>query len=87
MGAEATEQTTWQKAEAAFTGKRYSEFYDPCQEAANRSMRCLHRNPQDKDLCNDYFQAYRDCKKSWMTEQKEAKLKAKRMKSEKQLKS
>lgn len=36
--------------------KRFSEFYDPCQEAADRSMRCLHRNPEDKDLCSDYFQ-------------------------------
>lgn len=36
--------------------KRYSEYYDPCQEAADRSMRCLHRNPGNKDLCSDYFQ-------------------------------
>ncbi|CAL8577009.1 Mitochondrial copper homeostasis protein [Xanthoria parietina] len=77
MGQEDDKGTTWQKAEAAFTGKRYSEYYDPCQEAADRSMRCLHRNPGSKDLCSDYFQAYRDCKKAWMTEQKEAKRKAK----------
>lgn len=37
--------------------KRFSEFYDPCQEAADRSMRCLHRNPRDKDICSDYFQS------------------------------
>ena len=36
--------------------KRYSEHYDPCQEAANKSIKCVNRNPGNKDLCNDYFQ-------------------------------
>jgi hypothetical protein len=46
--------------------KDYSKHFDPCQEAANKSIKCLHRNPANKDLCNDYFQAYRDCKKAWV---------------------
>ncbi|KAK7565806.1 cysteine alpha-hairpin motif superfamily, partial [Phyllosticta citricarpa] len=46
--------------------KSLSEYYDPCQEAASRSIRCLHRNGGDRDLCSDYFQAYRDCKKQWV---------------------
>jgi len=36
--------------------KDYSKHFDPCQEAANKSIKCLHRNPNQKDLCNDYFQ-------------------------------
>lgn len=36
--------------------KRYSEFFDPCQEAANRSLKCLHRNGGERDMCSDYFQ-------------------------------
>ncbi|KAI5818499.1 cysteine alpha-hairpin motif superfamily [Pyronema omphalodes] len=48
-----------------------SEYFDPCQEAAARSLRCLARNQHDKDLCNDYFAAYRDCKKQWIEERKE----------------
>ena len=36
--------------------KRHSEYFDPCQEAASRSLRCLHRNGGDRDLCADYFQ-------------------------------
>lgn len=36
--------------------KAYSKHFDPCQEAANKSIKCLHRNPTQKDLCNDYFQ-------------------------------
>ncbi|KAI9851120.1 MAG: Mitochondrial copper homeostasis protein [Thelocarpon superellum] len=60
---------------ARFTNKRNSEYFDPCQEAASRSMKCLHRNGGDREMCTDYFQAYRDCKKHWMAERREAKRK------------
>lgn len=33
-----------------------SEYYDPCQEAAQRSYRCLYRNGGDKSMCGDFFQ-------------------------------
>jgi hypothetical protein len=36
--------------------KAYSEYFDPCQEAADRSLRCLRRNGGDKALCQDYFE-------------------------------
>lgn len=36
--------------------KRPGEYFDPCQEAAERSLRCLHRNGGDRGLCKDYFQ-------------------------------
>lgn len=36
--------------------KSKSEFYDPCQEAAQRSYKCLYRNNGDKTMCADYFQ-------------------------------
>ncbi|KAK4112367.1 hypothetical protein N656DRAFT_679192, partial [Canariomyces notabilis] len=49
-----------------FESKSRSEFLDPCQEAASRSIRCLHRNGGDRTMCGDYFQAYRDCKKAWV---------------------
>ncbi|KAL1894273.1 Mitochondrial copper homeostasis protein [Ceratocystis pirilliformis] len=51
-----------------FRAKDMSKYFDPCQEAADRSIRCLHRNPNDKSLCSDYFQAYRDCKKAWLSQ-------------------
>ncbi|KAL1853196.1 hypothetical protein VTK73DRAFT_9056 [Phialemonium thermophilum] len=54
-----------------FETKNRSEFLDPCQEAASRSIRCLHRNAGDRSLCQDYFQAYRDCKKIWIEKRKE----------------
>ncbi|KAL6872978.1 hypothetical protein J3F83DRAFT_595109 [Trichoderma novae-zelandiae] len=39
-----------------FESKSKSEFYDPCQEAAQRSYKCLYRNNGDKSMCGDYFQ-------------------------------
>jgi cytochrome c oxidase assembly protein subunit 23 len=48
-----------------FNSKSHSKYYDPCQDFANKSIRCLHRNGGDKDMCQDYFQAYRACKKEW----------------------
>lgn len=37
--------------------KSRSEFLDPCQEAATKSIRCLHRNGGDRSMCQDYFQS------------------------------
>lgn len=36
--------------------KRNSEYFDPCQDFASKSIRCLHRNGGDKEMCTDYFQ-------------------------------
>lgn len=36
--------------------KRYSEYFDPCQDAANRSLKCLRRNGGDRMMCQDYFE-------------------------------
>jgi hypothetical protein len=35
--------------------KRSSEYYDPCQDFANKSIKCMHRNNGDRDMCQDYF--------------------------------
>ncbi|KAJ9222636.1 cytochrome c oxidase-assembly factor cox23 [Paecilomyces variotii] len=61
---------TWAKAETKFTRKNPSEYFDPCQDFADRSIKCMRRNAGDRDMCHDYFQAYRDCKKEWMTQRK-----------------
>ena len=39
-----------------FISKANSKYFDPCQEAASRSIKCLHRNAGDRQLCTDYFQ-------------------------------
>jgi hypothetical protein len=38
----------------------------PCVEASKASMDCLNRHDYDRDKCLDFFQAYRDCKKTWV---------------------
>ncbi|PBP28338.1 hypothetical protein BUE80_DR000749 [Diplocarpon rosae] len=61
-----------------FNSKLPGEFFDPCQEAAARSLKCLHRNGGDRELCTDYFQAYRDCKQQWLAARKGAKASTKK---------
>lgn len=36
--------------------KSRSEWLDPCQEAASRSIKCLNRNGGDRAMCQEYFQ-------------------------------
>ncbi|EAQ83122.1 hypothetical protein CHGG_10940 [Chaetomium globosum CBS 148.51] len=70
MASTTNEKDPWNRdTKNKFEGKDRSEFLDPCQEAAARSIRCLNRNGGDRTLCSDYFQAYRDCKKSWISPQ------------------
>lgn len=49
-----------------FSAKGASEYYDPCQESSKMSFKCLELNNYDRDLCRDYFDAYRECKKQWL---------------------
>ncbi|KAI1307776.1 hypothetical protein F5Y03DRAFT_393841 [Xylaria venustula] len=56
--------------------KSKSEYFDPCQEAASKSIRCLNRNGGDRAMCTDYFEAYRACKKEWINKRKEEKKKS-----------
>ncbi|KJK80821.1 hypothetical protein H634G_03970 [Metarhizium anisopliae BRIP 53293] len=67
----ASEKDPWNiKSKEKFETKSKSEFYDPCQEAAQRSYKCLYRNGGDKSMCGEYFQAYRDCKAAWTERRK-----------------
>ncbi len=36
--------------------KPNSKYFDPCQEVANRSLKCLRRNGGDRAMCQDYFE-------------------------------
>ncbi|EED15273.1 cytochrome c oxidase-assembly factor cox23, mitochondrial precursor, putative [Talaromyces stipitatus ATCC 10500] len=70
------ETSSWSKAEKKFENKSASEYYDPCQAFADRSIRCMRRNAGDREMCGDYFQAYRDCKKEWLNSRKLTRVKA-----------
>ncbi|KAL1793151.1 hypothetical protein ACET3X_008133 [Alternaria dauci] len=48
------DQWTGSKA-SRFDNKAYSEYYDPCQEAADKSIRCLKRNGGERAMCSDFF--------------------------------
>ncbi|CDH17382.1 probable Cytochrome c oxidase-assembly factor COX23, mitochondrial [Zygosaccharomyces bailii ISA1307] len=49
-----------------FAMKEASQYFDPCQESSRMSMNCLDRNNYDRDMCKEYFDAYRECKKQWL---------------------
>ncbi|KIY52990.1 hypothetical protein FISHEDRAFT_69448 [Fistulina hepatica ATCC 64428] len=53
-----------------FQNKQASQFVDPCVAASKASMECMNRNDYDRNECMEYFQAYRDCKKTWMEQRK-----------------
>jgi cytochrome c oxidase assembly protein subunit 23 len=44
------------EAKRTFVNKEISEYFDPCQEKARASLRCLRRNDGDRSYCGDYFQ-------------------------------
>ncbi|KAK5951570.1 Mitochondrial copper homeostasis protein [Knufia fluminis] len=68
-------ETIWDKNKDEFKKKSVSKYYDPCQDAANKSIRCMNRNNGDREMCQDFFQAYRDCKKEWQQQMREARWK------------
>ncbi|AMD19716.1 HCL435Wp [Eremothecium sinecaudum] len=55
----------------SFVDKGASRYYDPCQESAQMSIKCLERNNYDRKLCYAYFDAYRECKKQWLKSRRE----------------
>ncbi|KAL7266746.1 Mitochondrial copper homeostasis protein, partial [Rhizina undulata] len=55
MPADESEDPVSAEGKVKFNNKSESQYVDPCQEAANRSIRCLKRNGADREMCNDYF--------------------------------
>lgn len=53
-----------------FLAREESQFFDPCKDAAKMSMACLDRNNYDRNKCKPYFEAYRDCIKTWKEKRK-----------------
>lgn len=53
--------------------KEPSKFYDPCEESRQASMDCVLRNQEDRMVCQDFFEAYRDCKKDFFAKKKKDK--------------
>lgn len=53
-----------------FAAKEPSKYYDPCAQSAQMSVRCLEHNNFDRDMCQEYFKAYRECKKEWLNQRR-----------------
>lgn len=53
-----------------FASKEPSKFYDPCSLSSQMSMSCLEQNNYNKDMCYEYFKAYRECKKEWLRQRR-----------------
>ncbi|GAA6007779.1 hypothetical protein JCM10207_004871 [Rhodosporidiobolus poonsookiae] len=56
----------------SFRGRKaHTDFADPCALAREQSMKCLDDNAYDKGKCTAFFQAYRDCKKTWINQRRD----------------
>ncbi|CAI8491687.1 hypothetical protein ACO0OL_003471 [Hanseniaspora opuntiae] len=54
-----------------FTMKQEGQYYNPCRESELMSFKCLERNQDDKYRCQQFFDAYKECKKFWAQKRKQ----------------
>lgn len=50
--------------------KEPSKFYDPCEESRQASINCVLRNQEDKLVCQDFFDAYKECRSDFFNKKK-----------------
>ncbi|KAG0659542.1 Mitochondrial copper homeostasis protein [Monosporozyma unispora] len=53
--------------------KEPSQYYDPCELSARMSRQCLEDHwddPDKKQKCKQFFEAYKDCKAMWIAERR-----------------
>lgn len=48
-----------------WVNKEPSKFYDPCEESRQASINCVLRNQEDRMVCSEFFDAYKECKKDF----------------------
>lgn len=61
-----------------WVNKEPSKFYDPCEESRQASINCVLRNQEDRSVCQDFFDAYKDCRRDFFNKKREDKRKGKR---------
>lgn len=55
-----------------FVAKMPSQFYDPCALTSKMAVKCMEQHDEDyKEVCGEYFRAYRECKKEWLQKKRE----------------
>lgn len=55
---------------------RAATFLTNCARENRASLKCIERNYQNRAACNEFFQAYKDCRKAENDERKAANAKA-----------
>lgn len=53
-----------------YSMKEPSKYYDACDESRQASISCMLRNQEDKTVCQDFFDAYKECKKDFFNKKK-----------------
>lgn len=54
-----------------WANKDPSKYYDPCEESRQASISCVLRNQEDKSVCQEFFDAYRECSKDFFAKKKQ----------------
>lgn len=54
-----------------WANKEASKYYDPCEESRQASISCVLRNQKDKSVCQDFFDAYRECSKDFFAKRRQ----------------
>lgn len=51
--------------------KEPSKFYDPCEQSRQALLDCILRNQEDRMVCQDFFDAYRECRKDFLKKKRQ----------------
>lgn len=54
-----------------WANKEASKYYDPCEESRQASINCVLRNQKDKSVCQEFFDAYRECTKDFFAKKRQ----------------
>lgn len=55
-----------------------SKFYDACEKSRQASLNCILRNQEDRSVCREFFEAYRECRKDFFEKKKKDRREGKR---------
>lgn len=56
-----------------WANKEPSKYYNPCEESRQASINCVFRNQEDKTVCQEFFDAYRECSKDFFAKKRQDK--------------
>ena len=57
--------------------KEPTKFYDPCEESRQASINCVLRNQEDRSVCQDFFDAYKECRRDFFKKRRDDRVQGK----------